>query len=192
MPALPVKSSGVLFERAARKLGWHPFPAPMAILSQARPGRSACVQCGFCESFGCEVGAKSSTLATVIRMAETTGRCEIRPNCYVHRIETNANGRVIGAAYFDKKRVTHLQRAKAVVVCANGAETPRLLLLSRSKQFPDALADSSGLVGKYLMLSSGSSAMAGFGHRLNDYKCAGLRRLRRDFYELGDEHFGFC
>src|SRR5437879_4563922 len=148
MPPLPVKSGGVIFERAARKLGWHPFPAPMAILSQPRPGRSVCVQCGFCESFGCEVGAKSSTLATVIRMAEKTGRCEIRPNCYVHRIETNANGRVIGAAYFDEKRVTHLQKAKAVVVCANGAETPRLLLLSANKQFPDGLANSSGLVGK--------------------------------------------
>src|SRR5437764_4578094 len=169
MPPLPVKSGGVIFERAARKLGWHPFPAPMAILSQARPGRSACVQCGFCESFGCEVGAKSSTLATVIRMAETTGRCEIRPNCYVHRIETNANGRVIGTAYFDDKRVAHSQKAKAVVVSANGAETPRLLLLSASKQFPDGLAKSSGLVAKYLMLSSGPSAMAVFEHPLNDY-----------------------
>src|ERR1700740_2767998 len=130
MPPLPVKSSGVIFERAARKLGWNPFPAPMAILSQPRPGRGACVNCGFCLAFGCEVGAKSSTLATVIRMAEKTGRCETRPNSYVHRIETNAHGPVIGALYFDKNRVTHLQKANAVVVCANGAETPRLLLLS--------------------------------------------------------------
>ena len=61
MPPLPVKSGGVIFERAARKLGWHPFPAPMAILSQARPGRSACVQCGFCESFGCAVPAAVMT-----------------------------------------------------------------------------------------------------------------------------------
>jgi|SRR5215467_4384745 len=52
MPPLPVKSGGVILERAARKLGWHPFPSPMAILSEPRPGRSACVQCGFCESFG--------------------------------------------------------------------------------------------------------------------------------------------
>ena len=151
MPPLPVKSGGVIFERAARKLGWHPFPAPMAILSQPRPGRSACVQCGFCESFGCEVGAKSSTLATVIRMAEKTGRCEIRPNCYVHRIETRANGRVSGAAYFDEKRNVHLQKAKAVVVCANGAETPRLLLLSANKQFPNGLANSSGELGRNVM-----------------------------------------
>lgn len=79
LPPLPVKSSGVLFERAARKLGLHPFPAPMAILSQPYRGRGACVHCGFCESFGCEIRAKSSTLATVIPLAEKTGRCEIRP-----------------------------------------------------------------------------------------------------------------
>jgi choline dehydrogenase-like flavoprotein len=191
MPPLPVKSGGVIFERAARKLAWHPFPAPMAILSQPRPGRGACVQCGFCESFGCEVGAKSSTLATVIRMAEKTGRCEIRPNCYVHRIETNASGRVTGAAYFDKNRVPHLQKAKAVVVCANGAETPRLLLLSTSKQFPNGLANSSGLVGKYLMLNSGPSAMAVFEHPLNDYKGVAVSRILHDFYELNPQKVGF-
>jgi choline dehydrogenase-like flavoprotein len=192
MPPLPVKSGGVIFERAARKLGWHPFPAPMAILSQPRPGRSACVQCGFCESFGCEVGAKSSTLATVIRMAEKTGRCEIRPNCYVHRIETGANGRVTGAAYFDAKRTVHLQKAKAVVVCANGAETPRLLLLSANKEFPDGLANSSGLVGKYLMMNTGSSARAVFEHPLNDYKGFAVSRVLHDFYELDPEKVGFC
>jgi len=191
MPPLPVKSSGVIFERAARKLGWHPFPAPMAILSQPRPGRSACVQCGFCESFGCEVGAKSSSLATVIRMAEKTGRCEIRPNCYVHRIETSANGRAAGAAYFDEKRNVHLQKAKAVVVCANGAETPRLLLLSGNKQFPNGLANSSGLVGKYLMMNSGPSAMGVFEHPLNDYKGFAVSRILQDFYELDPQKVGF-
>ena len=192
MPPLPVKSSGVIFERAARKLGWHPFPAPMAILSQPRQGRSACVQCGFCESFGCEVGAKSSSLATVIRTAEKTGRCEIRPNCYVHRIETSTNGQVTGAAYFDEKRNVHLQKAKAVIVCANGAETPRLLLLSANKQFPDGLANSSGLVGKYLMLNSGPSAMGVFEHPLNDYKGFAVSRILHDFYELDPQKVGFC
>src|SRR5258707_3993302 len=105
-------------------------------------------------AFGCEVGAKSSSLATAIRMAERTGRCEIRPNSYVHRIEMDNSGRVTGAVYFDEKRNTHLQKAKAVVVCANGAETPRLLLLSASKQFPNGLANSIGVVGQYLILNS--------------------------------------
>src|SRR5258708_7156207 len=191
MPPLPVKSSGVIFEHAARKLGWHPFPAPMAILSQARPGRSACVNCGFCLGFGCEVGAKSSSLATAIRMAEKTGRCEIRPNAYVHRIKTDANGRAVGAVYFDEKRSTHLQKAKALVVCANGAETPRLLLLSANKQFPNGLANSSGIVGKNLMFNSGGVVTGQFEHPLNDYKGYAVSRVLHDFYELDPQKVGF-
>ena len=191
MPPLPVKSSGVIFERAARKLGWHPFPAPMAILSQPRPGRGACVQCGFCLGFGCEVGAKSSSLVAAIRVAERTGRCEIRPNSYVHRIETDSNGRAVGALYFDEKRNTHLQKAKAVVVCANGAETPRLLLLSANKQFPNGLANSSGLVGKYLRLNSGGVVTGLFEHPLNDYKGYCVSRVLHDFYELDSQKVGF-
>ena len=191
MPPLPVKSSGVIFERAAKKLGWNPFPAPMAILSQPRPGRSACINCGFCLSFGCEVGAKSSSLATAIRAAEKTGRCEIRPNSYVHRIETDANGRATGAVYFDEKRNTQLQKAKAVIVCANGAETPRLLLLSANKQFPNGLANSSGLVGKYLMFNSGGTVTALYEHPLNDYKGYCVSRVLHDFYELDAQKVGF-
>jgi choline dehydrogenase-like flavoprotein len=191
MPPLPVKSSGVIFERAARKLGWHPYPAPMAILSQARPGRSACVNCGFCLGFGCEVGAKSSSLATAIRMAEKTGRCEIRPNSYVHRIETDANGRAVGATYFDEKRGTHLQKAKAVVVCANGAETPRLLLLSANKQFPNGLANSSGIVGKYLMFNTYAPVFGVYEHPLNEYKGYAVSRVLHDFYELDPQKVGF-
>jgi choline dehydrogenase-like flavoprotein len=191
MPPLPVKSSGVLFEGAAKKLGWHPFPAPMAILSEPRDGRSACIHCGFCLAFGCEVGAKSSSLVAAIRVAERTGRCEIRPNSYVHRIEMDAAGRATGAVYFDERRNVHLQKAKAVVVCANGAETPRLLLLSANKQFPNGLANSSGLVGKYLMLNSGAMSMGVFEHPLNDYKGFAVSRIFHDFYELDAQKVGF-
>lgn len=137
LPPLPVKSSGVLFERAARKLGLHPFPAPVAILSQPYRGRGACVYCGFCEAFGCEMRAKSSTLATVIPMAEKTGKCEIRPNSYVRQISTDARGRASGAVYFDASRQEVFQAAKAVVLCANGVESAKLLLLSKSNRFPD-------------------------------------------------------
>jgi choline dehydrogenase-like flavoprotein len=191
MPPLPVKSSGVIFERAARKLGWHPYPAPMAILSRPRSGRSACVNCGFCLGFGCEVGAKSSTLAAAIPAAERTGRCEIRPNSYVFRIELDSRGRAIGAAYFDEHKNTHLQRAKAVICCANGAETPRLLLLSANKLFPDGLANSSGYVGKNLMLNSGGVICGLFDEPLNDYKGYAVSRVLHDFYELDHEKVGF-
>ncbi|HKE07357.1 MAG TPA: GMC family oxidoreductase [Candidatus Acidoferrum sp.] len=190
MPPLPVKGCGVVFERAARKLGYHPFPAPMAILSQPRAGRAACMNCGFCLGFGCEIGAKSSALASVIPLAEKTGRCEIRPNSYVHRIEVDKNGRAVGAVYFDAQRNVHLQRAKAVILAANGAETPRLLLLSATNQFPDGLANSSGYVGKNLMPNSNVVVNAVFEEPLNDYKGFAVSRVMHDFYEL-DSKLGF-
>jgi choline dehydrogenase-like flavoprotein len=183
LPPMPVKSSGVLFEKATRKLGLHPFPAPVAILSQPYRGRSACVNCGFCESFGCEMRAKSSTLVTVIPLAEKTGRCEIRPNSYARKIETDAHGRAAGAIYFDAGRREVFQRAKAVVLCANGVESPRLLLMS-------GLANSSGLVGKYLMWDNGGSASALFEHPLNEYKGIQVTRLIHDYY-AADPKRGF-
>ncbi len=190
LPPMPVKSSGVLFDQGTKKLGLHPFPAPVAILSQPYQGRGACVNCGFCESFGCEMRAKSSTLVSVISVAEKTGRCEIRPDCYVRKIETNDAGRATGAIYFDRSRREVFQRAKAVFVCANGAETPKLLLMSKSKQFPAGLANSSGLVGTHLMWDNGAEAQGLFEHPLNEYKGIQVTRLIHDYYEA-DPKRGF-
>jgi choline dehydrogenase-like flavoprotein len=188
LPPLPIKSSGVLLERGAKKLGWHAFPAPLAILSQDYRGRSACMHCGFCEGFGCEFDAKSSTLAALVPAAEQTGRCEIRPESYVREIEVNAKGRASGVVYFDAQGREQRQAAKAVVVCANGAETPRLLLMSTSKLFPNGLANSSGLVGKYLMFAGGSLAGGTFEHPLNEYKSVHVSRVIHDFYEIDPKH----
>ena len=190
LPPLPVKSSGVLMDRGARKLGWHSFPAPLAILSQPYRGREACHHCGYCIFFGCEWGAKSSTLASVIPMAEETGRCEVRTGCYVRKISTDKGGRVDGAVYFDSQRQEQFQKAKAVVLCANGAETPRLLLLSKSNLFPDGLANSNGLVGKYLMFDCDSGANGIFEHPLNEYKSVVVTRVIHDFYD-SDPKRGF-
>ncbi len=190
LPPLPVKSSGVLMDKGARKLGWHSFPAPLAILSQPYRGREGCHHCGYCIFFGCEWGAKSSTLASVIPMAEETGRCEVRTGCYVRKISTDKAGRVDGAVYFDAQRQEQFQKAKAVVLCANGAETPRLLLLSKSNLFPDGLANSNGLVGKYLMFDCDSGANGIFEHPLNEYKSVVVSRVIHDFYD-SDPKRGF-
>lgn len=190
LPPVAVKSSGVLLERGAKKLGWHPYPAPMAILSRPYRGRAACAHCGFCEAFGCEWGAKSSTLATVIPTAEDSGRCEIRANSYVRKLSTDKSGRVDGVIYFDAKKQEHFQRARTVVVCCNGAETPRLLLMSKSNQFPQGLANSSGLVGKYFMLDLGSLCLGIFDHPLNEYKSVRVTRVVQDFYD-SDAKRGF-
>lgn len=183
LPPMPVKSSGVLFEQGALKLGLHPQPAPVAILSQPYQGRPACTNCGFCMSFGCEMNAKSSTLVNMIPQAEQTGRCEIRTHSTVFRLETSARGRMTGASYLDAKGQQQRQKAKAVIVAANGAETPRLLLLSESSQFPQGLANSSGLVGKYLMANGHARVRGYFEHELNDWKGIQCTRISHDFYE---------
>ena len=79
----------------------HAQVAPMAILSQPYDGRSACMACGHCTYYGCEFGAKSSTLVTVIPKAVATGRCEIRTDSTAFRVETNAKGRATGVVYRD-------------------------------------------------------------------------------------------
>jgi choline dehydrogenase-like flavoprotein len=190
MPPLPVKSSGVLMDRGARALGLHPQSAPMAINSQPYGGRPACQHCGFCLFFMCEFRAKSTSMATMLPVAEATGRCEIRANSYVARVEIGRDGRATGVAYFDAKKQLQRQRAKAVVLCANGAETPRLLLNSESSRFPRGLANSSGLVGKYLMFNTYFGVNAQFEHPLNEYKSVQNTRIVLDFYET-DPRRGF-
>lgn len=189
-PPMPVKSPGVLLERAGRKLGLHAYPAPVAILSQPHNGRPACMQCGFCWGFGCEAAAKSSSLVAMIPQAEATGRCEIRPFSTVSCVETNPAGRATGVTYWDAVGVEHLQKAKAVVLAANGAETPRLLLLSESSRFPDGLANSSGMVGKNLMFNGWSWTVGMFEHPVNAYKSIPTTRVIHDYYSL-DPALGF-
>jgi choline dehydrogenase-like flavoprotein len=167
---LPEKASGALLKVAAAKLGLTVVPNVAAILSEPYQGRAACVSCGMCSGFGCQVKARSSTAVTMIPIAENTGRCEIRVHSYVREIKVGANGRVAGAIYFDAAKREVFQKAKAVVLSANGLETPRLLLLSKSAHFPNGLANTSGLVGKYLMSGDFSNAHGLFEHELNEYK----------------------
>ena len=86
-PPFPVKSSGVLLERAGRQLGYTPYPAPVALLSETHNGRPGCIHCGFCNGFGCEVDAKSSSMVAMIPLALASGNCELRTGCTVSRCE---------------------------------------------------------------------------------------------------------
>jgi choline dehydrogenase-like flavoprotein len=190
MPPLPVKSSGVLLARGARALGLHPQPTPLAINSQFYDGRPACQHCGFCLYFMCEFRSKSTSMATMLPLAEATGRCEIRPGSYAARVEMGRNGRATGVAYFDERRRLQRQRARAVVLCANGAETPRLLLNSESSRFPQGLANSSGVVGKYLMFNTYFGVNAQFEHPLNEHKSVQNSTMVLDFYDT-DPRRGF-
>ncbi len=190
MPPMPIKSSGVLLERGAEKLGLHAQPEPHAILSQPHNGRAGCMSCGYCMWYGCEYGAKSSTLAAMIPLAEASGNCEIRPLSVVTRIDTNDAGRASQVVYLDAEGNEQAQKAKAVILSANGAESARLLLMSASKKHPDGLANSSGFVGRNLMHNAHALVNGVFEHPLNDYKGVQVSRIVHDFYET-DEKRGF-
>ena len=189
-PPMPIKGSDVLLERAAKQLGLTPYPAPVAILSQPFNGRPGCIHCGFCNGFGCEVNAKSSSMIAMTPLALASGNCELRTGCTVSRVHTNEAGRVTEVVYWDEKSVEQAQRSKAVILCANGAETPRLLLMSESAMFPDGLANSSGFVGQNLMFNGYASAVGLFDAPVNAWKSVPTTRVVHDFYEL-DANIGF-
>ncbi len=183
MPPMPINSSGVLLERAAKKLGISSQVEPLAILSQAHNGRPGCINCGFCSLFGCEVGAKSSSLASMIPLAEESGNCEIRAECAAFRIEINTQGRADEVLYYDPDGNERSQKARAVIVSANGAETPRLLLNSANGAQPDGLANSSGSVGRNLMFNTFAGASSLFEHPLNEFKGVQVTRVIHEYYE---------
>lgn len=184
LPPLPIKSEGVLLERGAKALGMHPWPAPMAILSRPYRGRSGCIACGICIGNACEAHAKSSTTVTMIPEAVATGRCEIRPLSYVRKVETNDAGRVTGVTYFDRTKREIVQRAKAVILSANGCETPKLLLISATNAFPNGLANSSGQVGRNIMFNGSALREGLFEQEINGWKGAVVGEVVWDTYEL--------
>lgn len=190
MPPMTINSSGALMQKAAKKLGLHADVQPHAILTENYNGRPACTKCGFCMFYGCEMNAKSSSLSAMIPLAEASGNCEIRPHSTVFRIETNAEGRATEVLYYDKDGKEQGQRTRAVVLAANGAESPRLLLLSANNRQPDGLANSSGFVGRNLMFNAHSFASGVFEHELNEYKGVQATRVVQDFYEA-DPKRGF-
>jgi choline dehydrogenase-like flavoprotein len=170
VPPAPLKSSGALFNTAAAKLGLTVVPGPLAIITQPYMGRAACVNCGICSGYGCQVRARSSSAVTVLPIAEKTGRCEIRVKSYVREISTDSSGRVTGVVYFDAQKREVRQKAKTVILSANASESARLLLMSKSARFPDGLANSSGMVGKHVMFGNTVNVGALFEHPLNEYK----------------------
>lgn len=187
---MTINSSGVLLEKGAKALGMHAQVEPLAILTEPHNGRAPCINCGYCMFFGCEVGAKSSTLFAMIPLAEASGHCEIRADSAVFKLVTGADGKINEVMYYDAQGNVQAQKAKAVVVCGNGAETPRLLLLSDSASHPDGLANGSGYVGRNLMYNAHSTSMGTFDEQLNEYKGVQVTRIVHDFYEA-DKNRGF-
>jgi choline dehydrogenase-like flavoprotein len=149
-PPLPFGEHGRRVAAGFERLGWHWWPADNGIITADYDGRVACNHCGSCRN-GCPRGSLAMMTRTYWPKALRNG-VELRTLARVEQITTDERGRADGAIYLDlrtgeRKR----QRATIVIVAANGLGTPRLLFLSANGRFPNGLANSSGLVGRYLM-----------------------------------------
>jgi choline dehydrogenase-like flavoprotein len=180
LPAAPLASMGRRVARAHNQLGWHWWPAPNAIATRAYGPLNPCQQRATC-MWGCVEGAKGSVDIThwpqlvtsddpersaehrsarspldshgaMLRAPRRGPLCTLITGARVRRLEVNSAGLVTGAEYIDREGQAHFQKAAVTVLAANGIGTPRLLLNSASTKFPHGLANSSGLVGKRLML----------------------------------------
>lgn len=150
LPPVPLGKLGRTLIKGYEALGWHWWPADSAILTEDYEGRARCVNAGTCLA-GCPQGAKGAADSSYWPAAIRAG-VELRTRCRVREITVGANGMADGVIYYDADGVERRQKAEVVVLACNGVGTPRLLLNSRSPQFPDGLANRSGLVGKNLML----------------------------------------
>ena len=182
MPPLPLGKSGTVLAEGFNKLGWHWWPSDSAIATEVYDGRDKCINLGACMA-GCAQGAKASTNITYWPHAIRARGVELWTRCRVRKITMNDQGMASGVIYFDENDVEQHQPAEVVVLASNGVGTPRLLLNSKSKQFPDGLANSSGLVGKNLMFHPYAWMQGVFDEPLDGLKGPGNCIWSQEFYE---------
>ncbi len=170
LPPLVVDQAGAVFDAAAKKLSYHPFSTPRAILSKAYKGRPGCTYCGFCQAFGCHVGAKSSILVTVLPQADATGNFKLITGAMCYRVNSDNSGRVTGVAYWGPDGSDNTIEAELVILAPFIYDNTRLLLLSKTDKFPNGLANSSGQVGKHLTAHMMPNVYVAFDDRhINNY-----------------------
>lgn len=182
-PPLPFGPHGRRIAEGFERLGWHWWPADNAILTADYDGRPACVQCGACRN-GCPRGSLAMVTRTYWPKALRNG-VELRPSARVERVTLDGFGRANGAVYIDLRTGERRhQPASLVVLCANGLGSPRLLFLSASGRFPNGLANSSGLVGRYLMHHAWADQTVIFDEPIDGFAGAyGAPILSQEFYD---------
>ena len=152
LPMPPVSPQGrehEILDKAARRLGLHPFHIPMLRNSVPYNNRPACMRCRWCVGFACEVDAKNGTQNTVLPTALATGLLELRTECQAKEIVFD-NTRARGVRYFDREGREWEQPARVVISSCGAIESARLLLNSSNRLFPKGLGNQNDWVGRNL------------------------------------------
>jgi len=158
----------LLVKQAAERLAVTCIPARLSILTRPLNGRPACHYCGQCNR-GCGVNANFSSTNVLLPPARDTGRLTLLTGAMAREVTVDGRGRATGVSWVDKAtgKDEHVQ-ARVVVLAASACESARLLLNSKSSRFPNGLANSSGVVGRYLTDTTGTD-VAGFIPRMMDH-----------------------
>jgi choline dehydrogenase-like flavoprotein len=189
LPPVPLGKLGTTLAKGFNRLGWHWWPSDSAITTREYEGRAPCINAGTC-LVGCAQGAKASTDITYWPEAIRRG-VTLETRCRVREITVGDDGMVNGVVYYDAEGVERRKKAEVVVVACNGIGTPRLLLNSRSRHFPDGLANRSGLVGKNLMFHPYAMVTGIFDEPLDGHKGpTGCCIMSQEFYDT-DRSRGF-
>ena len=151
----------LLVKQACDKVNVTCIPARLSIITEPLNGRAPCHYCGQCNR-GCGVNANFSSTNVLLPPARATGRLTLRTGAMVREVTVGPDGRATGVSYIDKETGLdeHVQ-ARVIVLAASACESARILLNSRSTASPQGLANSSGVVGRYLTDTTGTD-VAGF------------------------------
>jgi choline dehydrogenase-like flavoprotein len=152
-PAMPLTCAETrLRTRLKAKLGRTLTIGRTANLTKAINGRGACHYCGPCER-GCQTHSYFNSAFTTVADAVATGHCTLVSNAMAYQVLTDrATNKATGIVYIDRvTRETRELAARVVVLCAQALESTRILLNSANRQHPNGLANSSAVLGHYLM-----------------------------------------
>lgn len=169
-PPLPANNNYKVLAGGAEQLGYkHYATGPYATNAEPYDGRPASIQDGF-NFQGDKNKSKWSTMVREIPRAQETGLLDLRPESQAIQITHDSSGRADAVVYLDSEGNMHRQAAKLVCLAGNSIETPRLLLMSATAQFPNGLANSSGQVGRNYMRHLTGSVYAQFDKPVSMYR----------------------
>lgn len=191
--------AGALFTAAARERGYHPFPMPTANMTRpyTNPHGATlgpCVYCGYCERFGCEMGAKASPLTTVLPKLLSHDRYQLRTHANVIKVNLDSSGRrAVGVTYIDERGREIEQPAELVLLTSYVFSNVRLMLLSGIGRAYDPTSNQ-GVVGRNYAYQIGTGVTTFFEDKVfNPFMGAGaLGRVVDDFNGDNFDHSGLA
>ncbi|MEQ8716821.1 MAG: GMC family oxidoreductase [Acidimicrobiales bacterium] len=182
LPPVPMNRIGRLGGEALNRLGWHWWPATNAIATVKHGALNPCAQRTSC-LYACPTAAKASVDRTHWPALVKQG-VELRTGARVSQVIVGSDGLADGVVYVDGDGVEHVQHADVTILCTNGIGTPRLLLMSETTGHSDGLANSSGLVGKRLMMHPFATSIGVFEDDLESWRGPWGQHLHiMEFYE---------